>query len=91
MNLKLLDLILSGPQSEIKLEMPKELSKMIQLSRLLSAGLPHVRVDFYEVHGKVFLGELTYFDSGGMGSFYPSKWDNIWGSWIDLSLYKESK
>ena len=84
MNLKLLDLTLSGPQSVRIIEMPKGLSKMIKLSRLLSAGLPHIRVDFYEIKGKVFLGELTFFDSGGMASFYPPRWDHVWGSWIDL-------
>jgi len=84
MNLNLMNLMLSGPQSKKKLDMPKELSKMIKLSRMLSAELPHVRVDFYEIKGKVFLGELTFFDSGGMASFYPPRWDHVWGSWIDL-------
>lgn len=71
-------------EAEKILDKPKNWNLMIYLARKLSANLPHVRVDFYEVNGEVRVGELTFFQGGGMMPFYPKKWDYILGNWIDL-------
>ncbi len=65
-------------------EKPVTFEKMKELAARLSQGLPHVRVDFYEVDGKVLFGELTFSHWGGMMPFSPEKWDRIMGSWITL-------
>ena len=57
---------------------------MKELARKLSIGIPQVRVDFYEVNGKVYFGEMTFFHWSGMTPFEPEKWDEIFGSWINL-------
>ncbi len=46
------------PDDEI--ERPTTLSEMIEGARLLSKGFPFVRVDFYQIHGKVIFGEMTF-------------------------------
>ena len=46
--------------------------------------MPHVRVDFYEVNGKLYFGELTFYHFSGFMPFQPSKWDKIFGDWIEL-------
>ena len=46
-------------------------------------GNPFVRVDFYEVKGKVFFGEVTFYPEGGLGGFKPIKWDYIMGEWME--------
>ncbi len=46
---------------------------------------PYVRVDFYEVSGKVYFGEVTFYPEGGMCYFKPDKWDYTFGSWMDLT------
>lgn len=58
---------------------------MIELAKILSAGLPHVRVDFYEVNGKIYFGELTFYDMSGFLKLYPDTWEKEWGRLIDLS------
>ena len=53
-----------------KFNRPKNLDKMIEYSRILSKPFPFVRVDFYEVGGKVYFGELTFTPTGCLGTYY---------------------
>ena len=57
---------------------------MKYLAQKLATGIPHVRVDFYEVNKKVYFGELTFFHWGGMMPFQPEKWDTIFGDKLML-------
>lgn len=61
---------------------PLQFEKMKVLAETLSVDIPHLRVDFYEVNGQVYFGELTFSHWSGMVPFNPPKWDNIFGSWI---------
>ena len=63
---------------------PQNFEQMKALASVLSAGIPHLRVDFYECNGHLYLGELTFFHWGGFVPFEPSDWDDILGSWISL-------
>ncbi len=72
------------PNSSNALRKPKTFDKMIQLSRKLSEGFPHIRVDFYEVNGALYFGELTFYHLSGFIPFVPSKWDKIFGDWLVL-------
>ena len=56
----------------------------MEISKVLSKEFQHVRVDFYEVDGKLYFGELTFFTASGTGKFNPEKYDEIIGSWLDL-------
>ena len=72
------------PKSEKPIPKPKTYEKMLELAEKLSAGIPFVRVDFYEVHGQVYFGELTFYPGSGMEEFTPEEWDYTLGSWITL-------
>lgn len=63
---------------------PTTFETMKILAAQLSKGLPHVRVDFYEVNGRVYFGEFTFSHWGGMTPFEPEEWDKIFGDWIQL-------
>ena len=63
---------------------PVTFEKMIELSKIISKGYPHVRVDFYEVDGRLFFGEYTLYHFSGFMPFQPKKWDEVFGSWLDL-------
>lgn len=63
---------------------PKTFDRMIELSKILSKGYPHIRVDFYEVDGKLYFGELTLYHFSGFMPFQPNKWDLIFGDWLKL-------
>lgn len=58
--------------------------EMKRVAATLSQGLPHVRLDLYEVNGKVYFGEYTFFHWAGCGSFEPKEWQRILGNWISL-------
>lgn len=70
--------------SDNNIEKPLGFYKMIELSRILSKNIPHVRVDFYDIHGMVYFGELTFFNDSGFRKFEPEIYDEIFGSWLQL-------
>lgn len=72
------------PNASTLPEKPKCFNEMIVLASKLSKGIPHVRVDFYEVDGKVYFGEMTFFHWSGMTPFEPEEWDYKFGNWIKL-------
>ena len=76
------------PNSKEKLEKPIGFEKMKELAAKLSKGIPEVRVDFYDVDGKVYFGEFTFFHFGGMTRFVPNEWDATFGKWIKLPIDK---
>ena len=63
---------------------PQSYEKMIELAEILAKDIPFVRIDFYEIYGKIYFGEITFFPGSGNAEFVPSKWDEIVGSWIKL-------
>lgn len=63
---------------------PETFDEMKRLAAVLSPDIPQVRVDFYEVDGKVYFGELTFFHHGGFVPFTPEEWDYRFGEWIKL-------
>lgn len=72
------------PNASVLPDKPICFDEMKRLASVLSKGIPHLRVDFYEVEGRVFFGELTFSHWSGFMPFSPEKWDNVFGSWISL-------
>lgn len=79
-----LDLVQMHPMSGKDLPKPHNFEKMKQLASELSKGLPQVRVDFYNINGEIYFGEMTFFHHGGLAPFHPESWDYTFGSWIHL-------
>lgn len=73
------------PAAEHPLSRPKHFDKMKELAERLAAGIAFLRVDFYELDGRIYFGELTFFPGGGMEEFSPEEWDFRLGEMIDLS------
>ena len=63
---------------------PRNFEEMKKAAEKLAAGIPQVRVDFYEIDGEYFFGEMTFFHCGGFERFHPESLDKTWGEWIDL-------
>ena len=63
---------------------PLNYEKMFELAERLAAGTPELRVDFYEVNGRIYFGELTFFDGSGFDHIEPIEWDYRLGSWLEL-------
>ena len=79
-----LDIKQKYPNADKPIRKPETFDQMIELSRKLSNGFPHVRVDFYEVDGKLYFGELTFYHFSGFMPFQPEKWDKVFGDWLKL-------
>ncbi len=67
-----------------KIKRPKGLDEMKKYAEILSKGLPEARIDFYDINGKVYFGEITFFHWSGFERFEPAEWDEKFGSWITL-------
>ena len=65
-------------------EKPVCFEEMKRLAAVLSQGTPQLRVDFYEVDGKIYFGEMTFFHCSGMEAFHPESWDQKFGDWVIL-------
>lgn len=72
------------PNTDIKIKKPKGFEEMKRLAAILSKGIPHVRVDFYDINGRIYFGELTFFHWSGMKPFEPKEWDFTFGKWIQI-------
>ena len=66
---------------------PESFEQMKRLARILSEGIPFVRIDFFYVEGNIYFGEYTFFDWGGMKPI-DDVWESRIGDWIDLSVVK---
>jgi len=64
---------------------PSNFDQMIKYAEELSKDFPHVRVDFYNVDGKIFFGELTFFTSGGYLNFNRDSYDEVLGKLFNLN------
>lgn len=72
------------PFSKREHDKPLGFEEMSRLASILSKGLSFIRVDFYELEGKVYFGELTFFPTSGFGGFNPNEWDYKLGEIIKL-------
>ncbi len=67
-----------------ELEKPSRFEEMVALAEKLAKPFPFVRVDFYEVDGKLYVGEMTFYCGGGILPFDPPEWDKKLGDLICL-------
>ena len=73
-----------------KINKPKNFSKMVEIAQNLSKGIPHVRVDLYNIDGKIYFGELTFFHGSGLSNYFiPEEWNTKIGNYIDLDKVKK--
>lgn len=72
------------PNADIPPAKPEKFEEMCVLAEKLARDIPLLRVDFYEVNGEIYFGELTFSHWSGMMPFEPKKWDEKLGDWIKL-------
>lgn len=65
-------------------EKPENYERMLEIATKLSEGFPHVRVDMYNVNGKIIFGEMTFFNASGYVKFEPDEFDYTLGCAFDL-------
>lgn len=72
------------PDPNYIIELPTNLNEMIKLAERLSKNIPFLRVDFYNINGKIFFGELTFYPASGFGKWTPDKADEMIGEYLKL-------
>ena len=70
---------------------PENLDEMLAIAKELSTGFPELRVDLYNIKGKVYFGELTFTSQGGINSFYTQEFLDYAGSLFSVDNLPEKK
>lgn len=68
---------------------PRCHSEMIEVAKKLSKDIPFVRIDLYEINGKVYFSEITFSPCAGWLPFDPPEWDLTLGKYIRLPEKKK--
>lgn len=71
--------VTAGNLSRKKFPKPKNFDKMLEIAKKLSEDFDYVRVDLYNVDGKIYFGELTFCENSGFGKFTDETWDYKFG------------
>lgn len=78
--------VTAGKLSNKKFAKPKNFDIMLKIAKKLSEDFDYVRVDLYNVDGKIYFGELTFCENSGFGKFSDESWDYKFGN-----LWKQRK
>lgn len=69
-------------EKDVEIPKPDTFSEMVEITKKLSYGFSHVRVDLYEINGKVYFGEMTFTNASGLEKIEPYEADvelgNLW-------------
>jgi len=66
------------------IDKPLNYEEMLELVVKLSGTFPFVRVDLYNIDGRIIFGELTFYPLSGLGKFYPEEWNKVLGDLLVL-------
>lgn len=77
---------LDVPASKEKILKPEKLSQMLTIATKLAKDIPFLRVDFYLVDNKLYIGELTFYPASGFKAFVPNDWDIKLGEKLELEF-----
>jgi len=78
------------PASDREIERPENLDELLTIAERLSIEFPYVRVDLYDVEGKIFFGELTFYPWSGYVQYLPDEADYMFGEDFDLIKYPDN-
>jgi hypothetical protein len=76
------------PTPPAPVEKPKHLEKMLELATKLAKPFPYVRVDLYNINGKIYFSEITFTPNNGQDKLDPDFYDDLFGKMMDMSAWK---
>lgn len=68
--------------------LPENIQEMVEVAEKLSKGFPYVRVDLYNIGGKIYFSELTFYPASGYIPFNPYSFDKRLGSYFEYPFKK---
>ena len=84
MDFKVVDINHGFERTMPEYRQPDNFDKMKELAAILSRDIPFVRVDFFNVNGKLYFGECTFYDWGGLRPFVNEETDIMLGELLML-------
>ena len=75
---------MKDPNSQVPPPKPDQFETMKELAEKLSEGIPHIRVDFYYIQNRIYVGELTFYHYSGFAKIQPEEWAIKMGDWIQI-------
>ena len=76
-------------EQKVLVSKPKNLVKMLDVAEKLAKPFPVVRVDLYNIDGRIYFGEMTFTSLGGTMDFYTQECLYEMGNLIDISGVKK--
>lgn len=76
------------PNADVIPEKPEHYDEMVRIAEKLSEDINNVRVDLYNLDGKIYFSELTFYHNGGMVTFEPYEIDKMLGNYFIKEKYK---
>ena len=76
--------VFKGEMDPTLFEKPDCLDEMLEYAEILSNPFPFVRVDFYEVKGQIYFGELTFTPTGCLATYYTDEAELELGDLLDV-------
>jgi hypothetical protein len=71
------------PPSDAPVAPPNRLADMLKLAEAIGSEFSYVRVDLYEIDGRIRFGELTFYTGAANDRFEPDEWDLRFGQqWV---------
>ena len=74
-------------KTDYELPRPDNFSEMVKIAEKLAAPFPLVRVDLYDIDGKIYFGEMTFTPAKGTLILDDDKADFEIGEWLDVSKW----
>ena len=72
------------PKTGPGIKKPATFDDMLRIGSIIAQDKRDVRVDFYDVNGKLYCGEITLYHGAGYDRFIPDKYDKIYGEKLVL-------
>lgn len=74
------------PILDKEIEKPENFEEMIMVVKKIAAKFKCPRVDMYNVDGKIYFGEITFFNQSGFDKDISYETDLMWGNKVKLCL-----
>ncbi len=78
-NWKKINMSLCFPIETLSIDKPSSLPDMLNAASILALDFPFVRIDFYDIEGVPYFGEMTFYPGSGFEKFNPISYDKMFG------------
>ena len=75
-------------KTDYPLKKPSNFDEMVVVAEKLASKFPFVRVDLYNINGKIYFSEMTFTPAKGTLILDDDKCDFEMGEWLDISKYR---